>query len=70
MTSYVISRNIDDRFTNFGASGAIVFGLLMWVVLALVFRGSRPKARSTQSRTVNKVERTTLAVLLVKAMPV
>jgi hypothetical protein len=43
VTSYVISRNIDDRFTNFGASGAIVFGLLTWLLLALLFRGSEPK---------------------------
>ena len=42
-TSYVITRNIDDRFTNFGASGAIVFGLLTWLLLALLFRGADPK---------------------------
>ena len=30
VTSYVISRNIDDRFANFGASGALVFGCLLY----------------------------------------
>jgi hypothetical protein len=38
ITSYVISSNVDERFTNFGAGGAIVFGLLTWLVLALLFR--------------------------------
>ena len=44
VTSYVISRNIDDRFTNFGASGALVFGLLTWLVLAALIRGREPEA--------------------------
>ena len=26
VTSYVITRNVKDQFTNFGASGALVFG--------------------------------------------
>ncbi len=38
VTSYVITRNVKEQFTNFGASGAIVFGLLTWLVLALLFR--------------------------------
>jgi hypothetical protein len=38
VTSYVISRNIDERFTNFGASGALVFGLLTWFVLVFLLR--------------------------------
>jgi hypothetical protein len=44
VTSYVISRNIDDRFANFGASGALVFGLLTWLVLAALIRGREPEA--------------------------
>lgn len=44
ITSYVISRNIDDRFANFGASGALVFGLLTWLVLAALVRGREPEA--------------------------
>lgn len=46
VTSYVISRNIDERFAIFGASGAIVFGLLTWLLLAVVF-GRMSQARDT-----------------------
>lgn len=37
-SSYVITANIDERFTNFGASGAVVFGLLTWLLLARLLR--------------------------------
>jgi hypothetical protein len=37
ITSYVISSNVDERFTNFGAGGAVVFGLLTWLLLAALF---------------------------------
>jgi hypothetical protein len=40
VTSYVISRNIDERFPIFGASGALVFGLLTWLLLARLFRAA------------------------------
>jgi hypothetical protein len=46
VSSYVISRNIDERFPIFGASGAIVFGLLTWLLLAALFRGA-PEERGT-----------------------
>ena len=52
VTSYVISRNIDERFTNFGASGAIVFGLLTWFVLAFLLRRIDPRAPAASSRPV------------------
>jgi hypothetical protein len=35
----VIPRNIDERFTNFGASGELVFAVLTWLLLAVLFRG-------------------------------
>ena len=38
VSSYVISANIDERFTNFGASGALVFGVLTLLLLAWLFR--------------------------------
>jgi hypothetical protein len=38
VSSYVISRNIDERFPIFGASGALVFGLLTGLLLASLFR--------------------------------
>ena len=44
VTSYVISRNIDERFANFGASGALVFGLLTWGVLAFLLHRTKPEA--------------------------
>ena len=44
VTSYVITRNVQDQFTNFGASGAIVFGVLTWLFLALLLRDTEPQA--------------------------
>ena len=42
VTSYVITTNIEEQFTNFGASGTLVFGLLTWLVLAVLFRDTEP----------------------------
>lgn len=47
VTSYVISGNVDERFTNFGAGGAIVFGLLTWLLLAVLFQATAPEVRRT-----------------------
>jgi hypothetical protein len=44
VTSYVITRNVKDQFTNFGASGALVFGLLTWLLLALLLRDTEHQA--------------------------
>ena len=41
VSSYVISRNIDERFPIFGASGAIVFGLLTGACSRSSSEGSR-----------------------------
>jgi len=49
VSSYVISRNIAERFPIFGASGAIVFGLLTWLLLATLFRGAS-RVRATAPR--------------------
>ena len=51
VTSYVISRNIDERFPIFGASGALVFGLLTWLLLAFLFRAAR-EVRGTAAKGV------------------
>lgn len=51
VSSYVISRNIDERFPIFGASGAIVFGVLTWLVLAFLFRAT-PEVRGTAAGSV------------------
>ena len=44
VTSYVISSNVKEQFTNFGAGGALVFGLLTWLLLAVLFRETEPEA--------------------------
>jgi len=38
ISSYVISANIDERFTNFGASGVILYALVTGALLARMFR--------------------------------
>jgi hypothetical protein len=40
VTSYVITGNVKEQFAVFGGSGAIVFGLLTWLLLAVLFRGT------------------------------
>ncbi|MFJ4980312.1 hypothetical protein ACIP6X_34165 [Streptomyces coeruleorubidus] len=50
VTSYVITTNVDERFPNFGASGALVFGLLTWLLLAVLFRAAVPEVRGTAAR--------------------
>jgi hypothetical protein len=47
VTSYVITANVKEQFVVFGASGAIVFGLLTLVVLAALFRATDQDVRST-----------------------
>jgi hypothetical protein len=44
VNSYVISRNIDERSPNFGASGAIVYRVLTWVLLEVLSRAARERA--------------------------
>jgi hypothetical protein len=44
VTTYVISRNVKEQFTNFGASGALVFALATWLLLALLLRERTPPA--------------------------
>ena len=38
ISSYVISANIDERFTNFGASGTLLYALVTGLLLASMFR--------------------------------
>ncbi|HEY9292709.1 MAG TPA: hypothetical protein VIP98_15625 [Microlunatus sp.] len=49
VTSYVIAANIDDRFPVFGASGAVVFGLLTWLLLAILIRRKPEVATITRA---------------------
>jgi hypothetical protein len=50
VTSYVITANVEERFPVFGASGALVFGLLTWLLLAVLFRAAAPEVRGTAAR--------------------
>jgi hypothetical protein len=47
VTSYVITANVKEQFVVFGASGAIVFGLLTWLLLAVLFRATTRNVRET-----------------------
>jgi hypothetical protein len=51
VSSYVISRNIDERWPIFGASGAIVYGVLTWLLLAALLRAV-PEVRGTAATAV------------------
>jgi len=53
VSSYVIARNIGERFPIFGASGALVFGLLTWMVLAVLFRDTAPESERDLAQTTS-----------------
>ncbi len=40
VASYVLASNVDEQFTNFGASGALVYAVLTGLLLASLFRRS------------------------------
>jgi hypothetical protein len=46
VSSYVITANIDQRFTNFGASGCLLYALLTGLLLELMFRRTEAQART------------------------
>ena len=46
VSSYVITKNIDERFTNFGASGCLLFALLTGVLLEMMFRRTEAQAHT------------------------
>ena len=47
VATFVITKNVKEHFAVFGASGALVFALLTWLVLTFLFRPNErePKAR-------------------------
>src|SRR3954468_15250448 len=42
VTSYVITKNVEEQFTNFGASGTLLFALLTSLLLAVLVRRTEP----------------------------
>jgi hypothetical protein len=46
VTSFVITRNVKEQFPVFGASGALVFALLTWMVLTFLFRAHGRRSRA------------------------
>ena len=44
VSSYVITKNIDERFTNFGASGTLLYALVTALLLAWLFRQRESQA--------------------------
>lgn len=49
VSSYVISRNIDERFPIFGASGALIFGALTGILIFTLLRGPDARAAVEQA---------------------
>ena len=45
VSSYVITKNIDERFTNFGASGCLLYALLTGVLLEAMYRRTDAQAQ-------------------------
>jgi hypothetical protein len=43
VTTYVITKNVDEQFTNFGASGALLFGASTGLLLAWLVRRIEPE---------------------------
>ena len=46
VSSYVLSSNVDEQFTNFGASGALLYALVTALLLELIF--SRNESQATR----------------------
>jgi hypothetical protein len=44
VTSFVITSNVKEHFPNFGASGALVFALLTWLLLRFLFQANEREA--------------------------
>ena len=49
VTSYVITANVKEQFAVFGGSGALVFGLLTWLLLAVLLRETVAKVEERQA---------------------
>jgi len=47
VSSYVITKNIDERFTNFGASGCLLYAVLTGVLLEAMYRRTEAQAHKS-----------------------
>jgi hypothetical protein len=47
VTTFVITRNVKEHFAVFGASGALVFALLTWLVLTFLFQRQEREAQAS-----------------------
>jgi hypothetical protein len=45
VTTFVITKNVKEHFAVFGASGALVFALLTWLVLTFLFQPNEREAQ-------------------------
>ena len=47
VTTFVITKNVKEQFAVFGASGALVFALMTWLVLTYLFRPDEPEQHAS-----------------------
>ena len=47
MSTFVITKNVKEHFAVFGASGALVFALLTWLVLTFLFHRNERETRAS-----------------------
>jgi hypothetical protein len=52
-----VTPNVKEQFSVFGRSGVLVFGLLTWLLLAVLFRGTAPKVEERQAPPGDKLGR-------------
>jgi hypothetical protein len=46
VTTFVITKNVNEHDPVFGAGGALVFALLRWLVLTFLFGRNKREARA------------------------
>jgi hypothetical protein len=59
VSSYVLSSNVDEQFTNFGASGALLYALLTGLLLGALFRRAESQSRTEPASSVTRPEEST-----------
>ena len=47
VSTFVITKNVKEHFAVFGASGALVFALLTWLVLTFLFQRNERETRAS-----------------------